>query len=64
MSSRKPLDPKCDGGILCPVDDHVITQRIGFNTQVRKHIKLTRGQVKTLSERRYEAFLKKEASEQ
>lgn len=51
MGVRKPLDPKCDGGIMCPVDGHLTAVRNGRTTRYG-HIKLTQGQRDQLWERR------------
>lgn len=57
MAPRKPLDEGCDGGVFCPVKNHVRATR--FNMQTGEttwaHIPLTAGQRKTLMERRREA---------
>lgn len=47
MSARKPLAGGCTGSIFCPVAEHV--RRIGNRIS---HIPLTRGQYRTLFERR------------
>ena len=51
MSARKPLDERCDGGVLCPVEGHV-TSRTASGAVRFSHIHLTRGQNETLWERR------------
>lgn len=52
MSARKPLDEGCIGGIWCEVPGHVSRIHKGGGQWVVKHIPLTRGQQKTLWERR------------
>lgn len=54
MSGRKPLEPGCDGSVLCPVPGHVPARRRGGGLRF-EHIVLTYGQRKTLAERRREA---------
>lgn len=48
---RKPLAEGCNGGITCPIEGHV---RLGEGRWSRRysHIALTRGQKRTLYERR------------
>ena len=54
MINRRPLDPACTGGILCPVTAHVTITREGHNRR-SSHIRLTRKQRKTLRERQLAA---------
>jgi hypothetical protein len=51
MSKRKPLEPGCNGSVMCPVRGHV-TQRPNRAKQVWSfaHVPLTAGQRKTLRE--------------
>lgn len=52
MAARKPLEPGCDGGILCTVPGHVGGRRYASGRSRFGHIPLTLGQHKTLRERR------------
>jgi hypothetical protein len=52
MSARKPLEEGCTGGIFCPMPGHVRTRSNGLGRATTSHIMLTRGQSKTLRERR------------
>lgn len=50
MNARKPVDPNCDGSVICQVDGHVLGRWSGGN-RVFEHIPLTNGQQKTIRER-------------
>jgi hypothetical protein len=49
---RKPLDPNCEGGVLCMVQGHVKKTYTSSTKWRIAHIPLTPGQRKTLDERR------------
>jgi len=51
---RKPLDEGCIGGIWCPVEGHVVRTNYLNGKWTIHHIPLTRGQIRTLHERRAE----------
>lgn len=52
MTARKSLDPECDGSILCTVSNHTFVRHYLNGKMTFLHISLTKGQRKTLSERR------------
>lgn len=52
MTARKPLHPECTGSVTCTVQNHVYVRRNGARGSTISHIKLTRGQRKTLKEGR------------
>lgn len=53
MPPRKPVEPNCDGSVLCPVPGHLRAVRLSRSTNW-SHIVLTAGQRKTLREQRKE----------
>jgi hypothetical protein len=50
MTTRKPLDPKCNGSITCTVEKHVVVRSSSRGTTIT-HVRLTQGQRRTLGER-------------
>lgn len=51
MGKRKPLEEGCDGGILCPVEGHIIVKNYANGRWHYRHTPLTRGQTEQLIER-------------
>lgn len=50
MSARKPVEPGCDGSVLCQVRGHV-TSRLTVHGHIAfSHVPLTVGQRKTIRE--------------